>query len=120
MLPDISTYNALICVCDADDKAEQSSDMFAIKQWPSVASNPPKHDMDRQLEKVLGIISAIHRQGLVPNVVTFNALISACEKALETVQALETLDAMLRSGAVPDMIVYNALVKACETGGRPE
>jgi pentatricopeptide repeat protein len=43
----------------------------------------------------------MQRQGVVPNVITFNALISACEKGQEPERALELFEAMQRQGVVP-------------------
>ena len=57
---------------------------------------------------------------MVPDVVTFNALISACEKAKQPERALEVFDAMQQQGVVPNVITYNALISACEKGKQPE
>ena len=56
----------------------------------------------------------MQRQGLVPDVITYNALISACEKGKQPERALELFEAMQRQGLVPNVITYNALISACE------
>lgn len=57
---------------------------------------------------------------MVPNLITYSALISACEKGGKPEQALELFEAMLRRGVVPELITYNALISACEKGGKAE
>ena len=49
-------------------------------------------------------------QGVVPNVITYSALISACEKGKQPERALELFEAMKRQGVVPDVITYSALI----------
>ena len=47
---------------------------------------------------------------MVPNVITYNALISACEKSSHLEQALEFLKTMEQQGVVIDVVTYDALV----------
>jgi pentatricopeptide repeat protein len=56
----------------------------------------------------------MQRQGVLPDVITYSALISACEKGKQPERALELFEAMQRQGVVPDVITYSALVSACE------
>ena len=56
------------------------------------------------------------RQGLLPGVITYNALISACEKGALPQRALELFGRMLNQGLLPNVITYFALVKDCERG----
>jgi len=57
-------------------------------------------------------------EGVKPDLITYNALISAFGKAKQPEQALETLQTMKRQGVVPDVITCNALISACERGKR--
>ena len=57
---------------------------------------------------------------IAPNVFTYNALISACERSKQAERTLGLFEAMQRQGVVPDVITYNALVSACEKGKQPE
>ena len=52
----------------------------------------------------------------MPGVISYNALISACEKGKELRQAVNICDAMLRQGIKPSTISYSALMSACEKG----
>ena len=56
----------------------------------------------------------------MPNVITYNALISACEKGKQPDRALEIFDQMQQQGLVPDVITYSALISACEQSKQPE
>jgi pentatricopeptide repeat domain-containing protein 1 len=61
----------------------------------------------------------MERQGVMPNVITYNALISACEKGKQPERALEVFEAMQRQGVVPGVITYSALISACGKGKQP-
>ena len=62
----------------------------------------------------------MRHQGLLPDVITYNALISACEKGTLSERALQLLETMLHQGLLPDVITYNALISACEKGTLPQ
>ena len=46
---------------------------------------------------------------MVPNVITYNALISACEKGKQPERALELFEALQQQGVLPNVITYGAL-----------
>ena len=47
---------------------------------------------------------------MVPNVITYSAVISACEKGKQPERLLEVLETMQRQGMVPDIITYNSMI----------
>ena len=53
-------------------------------------------------------------QGLLPDVLAYNALISACEKATEPGRAVNVSATIPRPAMKPDLVSYTALVSACE------
>ena len=59
-------------------------------------------------------------QGLLPNVITYSALVSACEKGKLPQRALELLETLLHQGLLPEVITYSALISACEKGTLPQ
>ena len=63
---------------------------------------------------------AMEEQGVVPDSITYNALISACEKGEQFEKALAVFSALERQGVVPDAMTCNALLSACEKGSQPE
>merc|ERR1712224_1118631 len=56
------------------------------------------------------------QQGVVPNVITYNALLGLARKGIQLEQALEHVAAMKQQGLVPNVINYSALMSACEKG----
>lgn len=58
------------------------------------------------------------RQGLKPSVLTYNALISSCEKGQTPEQALKLYTDSHRQVITPDVITYNTLMSTCEKGTR--
>ena len=59
-------------------------------------------------------------QGLLPDVVTYNALISACEKGTLSPGALQLSETILHQGLLPDGLTYNALISACGMAQDPK
>ena len=55
-------------------------------------------------------------RGLLPNVITYSAAISACEKGQQPPQAVQLLPDMRRKGLLPSVISYNAAISAREMG----
>ncbi|CAE8586890.1 unnamed protein product [Polarella glacialis] len=55
---------------------------------------------------------------VVPNEVTYNAAISACEKSGQWQQALSLLSLMPEARVVPNEITYSAAISACEKAGQ--
>ena len=52
--------------------------------------------------------------GIDPDVITYSAVISACEKCKNYKKALDLLQEMKDSGIDPNVITYNATISACE------
>ena len=52
------------------------------------------------------------RDGVPLDVVSYGAVISACEKCKEMRRALNVCDAMLRHGIKPNIVSCNALINA--------
>eukprot|EP00966_Prymnesium_polylepis_P201568 4670544-Prymnesium_polylepis.1 len=55
-----------------------------------------------------------------PNVITYNAAISACESGGQWERALRLLVDMRQARVKPDVITYNAAIAACGKGGEWE
>ncbi len=60
------------------------------------------------------------REGVVSEVITYNALISTFEKGQYFERVFEVFEASHRQDVVPDVITYSALISACEKGKQPE
>ena len=59
-------------------------------------------------------------QDLAPNVITYSAAISACEKGQQPRSAMNLLTAMQPQDLAPNVITYSALISACTKGGQWE
>ena len=55
---------------------------------------------------------------MVPNVITYSALISACGKGEQPERARKFFEEMKQQGVVPNVITYSALISACEKGNQ--
>ena len=62
------------------------------------------------------LLEAMLHQSLLPNVITYNSLISAREEGTLPWRASQLLEAMLHQALHPDVIIYNDVISACEKG----
>ena len=54
---------------------------------------------------------------MVPNVVTYNALLSARARGKQLERALDIFLSMRREAVMCDIVTHNALISSCEKGG---
>jgi len=57
-------------------------------------------------------------KGIQPNVISYSAAISACEKGGQWQEALKLFREMSEKGIQPNVISYSAAISACEKGGQ--
>jgi len=91
--------------------------MDAAKHFPFAIAHPLKcpHHYVCMCGK-MGV--RVSQTGVEPNVVSYNAAISACEKAGQWLEAIGLFEGMKKSGAPeaqPDMVTYSALLSALAT-----
>jgi pentatricopeptide repeat domain-containing protein 1 len=63
--------------------------------------------------QVMEVYQDMLRTGCERSVITYSALISACEKAGQWQLALNLFGEMLRERCAPNVITYNSLITAC-------
>ena len=63
------------------------------------------------------LLRGMPARGLTPDVISFNALLSACERAGNGADALGWLREMGELGAPPDLVSYNTAISACGRAG---
>jgi pentatricopeptide repeat protein len=63
--------------------------------------------------QVMELYQDMKRTGCERSVITYSALISACEKAGQWQLALNLFGEMLRERCTPNVITYNSLITAC-------
>jgi pentatricopeptide repeat domain-containing protein 1 len=56
------------------------------------------------------------REGCERSVITYSALINACEKASQWELALQLFERMQQEGIAPNTVTYNSLITACTQG----
>ena len=66
----------------------------------------------------LQLLDEMQQRRLEPNVISFIATISACEKGRQWEKALQLLDEMQQRRLEPDVISFNAAISACGKGGQ--
>ena len=55
-------------------------------------------------------------QGMKATIVTYLALISACEKGHDLRKAMQLFEGSRHQGITPDIVTYSALISTCEKG----
>ena len=71
-----------------------------------------------QSVKALELLAEVRCSRLHPNIITYNASISACEKR-RAVKALELMEEVRSSRLQPDVSTYSATISACCSGVHP-
>ncbi|CAK0790319.1 unnamed protein product, partial [Prorocentrum cordatum] len=69
-----------------------------------------------QWQRALALLSEMREAKLEPNVISYNAWISACAKGEQWQRALALLSAMREAKLEPNVISYNAGTSACAKG----
>eukprot|EP00973_Karenia_brevis_P071854 9985775-Karenia_brevis.AAC.1 len=62
----------------------------------------------------MSLFYELRREGLLPDMITFSAAISACEKGGQWERVAPLLDEMRRKDLVPNVISFSAAISACE------
>lgn len=71
----------------------------------------------RQLSRAFSLFQSMSSQGLMPSLVTYNALIAACSRNNEPEKAFEVFGNMRDAGFAPDKFTYGALIDSCARRG---
>ena len=66
-----------------------------------------------QWKKALQLFEEMRNNGIVPNVISYNATISACEKGGEWKKALQLFQEMRNNGIQSDVISYKTIIGVC-------
>merc|ERR1719356_2114107 len=64
------------------------------------------------------MFEVMQEQGLLPDVITYNALISACSQGGQLERALQLLNLLQAQGLEPDVVTYNMLISLCFKRGK--
>lgn len=69
-------------------------------------------------ERALELLDEMKRSGLNPDVYSYSAAISACEKDKQWEKALEIFEKMQIQNVNPDVVAFNSAITACSQGSR--
>ena len=72
-----------------------------------------------EIDEAMELFAGLQRGGLV-DVITYTALIRACEKGHKVEKALELFAVMQQTGLAPTVEIYTALISACEKSDKIE
>ena len=98
-----------ICRSMPNERYEGRRDCMPLKDYTVRIRMSRWHD-------AFGLLHVMPRQGLLPDVISYSAAISACEKGQQPQQALQLLLDMRLKGLLPNVISYSATISACEKG----
>ena len=82
--------------------------------------HPESAGIQRAITIALSLLDEMRVAAVAPNVISYSAAISACEKGGRWEQAVSLLDEMREAGVLPNVVSFNAAISACEKGGRWE
>ncbi|EFN59084.1 hypothetical protein CHLNCDRAFT_137845 [Chlorella variabilis] len=106
-------YTTLMSCLQKAGQWERSMDVF--RQMEAAGIVPDGGDW----EAGWAVFLAMRQAGLTPSTISYNALISACERCGQPDRALEVFASMQRRGqAPPNAVTFNTLISACAKAGR--
>lgn len=73
---------------------------------------------NKMLEKALGVLEEMKRNGIVPGVVVYTCLLQVCIKTKMVNRAIELFKEMRQSKVQPDRTAYNIIVNGCIFSGK--
>jgi pentatricopeptide repeat domain-containing protein 1 len=73
---------------------------------------------NKMLEKALGVLEEMKRNGIVPGVVVYTCLLQVCIKTKMVNRAIELFKEMRQNKIQPDRTAYNIIVNGCIFSGK--
>ena len=64
----------------------------------------------------MSLLAVMQQSAVLPNIISYDAAISACEMGRQGQQALGLWGGVAAAAVVPDVISYNAAISACVKG----
>ena len=111
--PSVVTFNAVISSCKDSQRASRLFlEMSSLKIEPDIVSYTSWINSCQHWQHALKVFSSMAR--LQPNLISFNSLLSSCEKASRWQVAQRLWEDMQRSKLRPDLVSYNSMISAFE------
>eukprot|EP00913_Durusdinium_trenchii_P010973 g10299.t1 len=103
---DVISYNSLTSACEKGQQWQAALALFSQMQQ--------ERSHVQRWSLVICLLSDMHHKLLQPNVITYSAAASACEKGHRWAEVLELLGQMDSEDLQPNVITFTAAVRACE------
>ena len=87
-----------------------------VSPYVARAQRLPAEAKGERWQLALQLMQYMRWHGFWPDVISFNAAITGCERGQAWEWALQLLEEMQRSMRDPDVISYSAAISACEKG----
>jgi pentatricopeptide repeat protein len=113
LVPDVITYNTVFDACQKSSQWAHALELLSEMRKYGVASN-------EQYASARDRIETLQRREKLnrPDVISYSAAISACEKGSQWQRALDLLKEMREQDVQPDLPCFNAAISACEKGSQ--
>ena len=89
---------------------------ISLSQSPAGFNTCGACEKDQQWQQALGLLAVMQKSAILPNVISYNAVVSASEKGHQGPQALSLLAVLQRTAGLPNGISFLAAISAFEKG----
>ena len=89
---------------------------ISLSQSPAGFNTCGACEKDQQWQQALGLLAVMQKSAILPNVISYNAVVSACEIGHQGPQALSLLAVLQRTAGLPNGISFLAAISAFEKG----
>eukprot|EP00826_Nyctotherus_ovalis_P041399 TRINITY_DN415_c0_g1_i10.p1 TRINITY_DN415_c0_g1~~TRINITY_DN415_c0_g1_i10.p1 ORF type:complete len:736 (+),score=259.75 TRINITY_DN415_c0_g1_i10:217-2424(+) len=119
-------FNSLLdgfvkCNCNVQESDKIISDMVKLKIKFSNYTYSiliKLYTKNKMLEKALGVLEEMKKNGIVPGVVVYTCLLQVCIKTKMVNRAIELFKEMRQNKIQPDRTAYNIIVNGCIFSGK--
>ncbi|KAL2930060.1 hypothetical protein RDABS01_035470 [Bienertia sinuspersici] len=125
---DVYAYTAMVSACASNGRYREAVRVF--RKMEDVGCKPTLVTYNVILNvygkmgmpwiKITEIMDNMKRDGIAPDLYTYNTLISCCRRGSLYEEAAKTFEEMKLAGFVPDKVTYNVLLDVCGKSRRPK
>lgn len=113
----VSSALALVELWEEKPLCDQLASIKSVKSFTIMID---VYGKAQQLSRALSLFYNMPRLGAEPNIITYNAIISACARNNEPDLAYQVFEEMQQKGLVPDKYTYGSLIDSCSKSGQVE
>eukprot|EP00177_Eucheuma_denticulatum_P002376 GFKZ01004260.1.p1 GENE.GFKZ01004260.1~~GFKZ01004260.1.p1 ORF type:complete len:656 (-),score=50.99 GFKZ01004260.1:383-2350(-) len=112
--------NSALALVELWEKKPLCDQLASLKSVKSFTIMIDVYGKAQQLSRALSLFYNMPRLGAEPNIITYNAIISACARNNEPDLAYQVFQEMQENGLVPDKYTYGSLIDSCSKSGQVE